>query len=382
MIKGDIISESDLNRVKAPSRLFFIDNLRTFLIVLVFLDHLAITYGSPYGLWYYHEGQVGFPEAAIYGAFQSIVQAFFMGLLFFLAGYFTPPSFDRKGPKRFLKDRLIRLGIPLIIFAIFVEPVVDYGVALSMGFQGSFLSYLSTYLPFGLGPLWFVLALLVFDVAYVIWRIFSSKPSKIYSFPKKRVIFAFGLLIGIITFAVRIVFPIDWSVPVLAFIPAFFPQYIAFFIFGLIAYRSNWILSLPKETGNYWGSVTSVLPIGVGVIFTVSMLTGVSFLGGFTWLTAAYALWEQVFAVAISIWLVSWFRDKYNSQSRFLRILSDSSYAAYIIQAPVLVFLALSLQSIQLPLLLKFVLVSPIGVALCFLVAYLIKKAPKANYVL
>jgi len=382
MIKGDIISESDLNRVKAPSRLFFIDNLRTFLIVLVFLDHLAITYGSPYGLWYYHEGQVGFPEAAIYGAFQSIVQAFFMGLLFFLAGYFTPPSFDRKGPKRFLRDRLIRFGIPLIIFAIFVEPVVDYGVALSMGFQGSFLSYLSTYLPFGLGPLWFVLALLVFDVAYVIWRIFSSKPSKNYSFPKKRVIFAFGLLIGIITFAVRIVFPIDWSVPVLAFIPAFFPQYIAFFIFGLIAYRSNWILSLPKETGNYWGSVTSVLPIGVGVIFTVSMLTGVSFLGGFTWLTAVYALWEQVFAVAISIWLVSWFRDKYNSQSRFLRILSDSSYAAYIIQAPVLVFLALSLQSIQLPLLLKFVLVSPIGVALCFLVAYLIKKAPKANYVL
>lgn len=375
------ISESKPNEGKVP-RLFFVDNLRTFLIILVMLDHLAITYGSPFGLWYYHEGQVGFPEAAIYGAFQSIAQAFFMGLLFFLAAYFTPPSFDRKGPKRFLKDRLIRLGIPIIFFAIFVEPIVDYAVALSLGFQGSFLRYVSRYLPFGLGPLWFVLALLLFDIAYVIWRIFSSNPSKVYPFPTKRVIFAFGLLIGIITFATRIVFPVDWSVPVLAFIPAFFPQYVAFFIFGLIAYRSNWVLSLPRKTGNYWGSITSLLPLGVSGIFAVSILTGASFLGGLTWQTAAYALWEQVFAIAISIWLVVWFREKFNTQSRFLKVLSESSYGAYIIQTPVLVFLALSLWSVQLPLLLKFVVVSPIGVSLSFIFAYLIKKIPKADTVL
>ncbi len=382
MKTADTTSESKSNQCKVPIRLFFVDNLRTFLIVLVFLDHLAVTYGSPFGLWYYHEGQVGFPEAAIYGAFQSIVQAFFMGLLFFFAGYFTPSSFDRKGPKEFLKDRLIRLGIPIIIFAIFVEPVVDYAVALSSGFNGSFLSYVSTYLPFGLGPLWFVLALLLFDTAYVIWRIFSSNPSKVYAFPTKRIIFAYGLLIGAITFATRIVFPIDWSVPVLAFIPAFFPQYIAFFIFGLIAYKSNWILSLPRATGNYWGSITSLLPMCVAGIFAASILTGASFLGGLTWQTAAYALWEQVFAIAISIWLVVWFREKHNAQSRFLRILSDSSYTAYIIQTPVLVFLALSLQSIQLPLLLKFAIVSPVGVALCFSFAYLIRKIPKADKVL
>ena len=376
------ISESKPNQSKVTQRLLFVDNLRSLLIILVMLDHLAITYGSPFGLWYYHEGQVGFPESAIYGAFQSIAQAFFMGLLFFLAAYFTPPSFDRKGPRRFLKDRLIRLGIPIIFFAIFVEPVVDYAVALSSGFQGSFLSYVYEYLPFGLGPLWFVLALLLFDTAYVIWRIFSSKPSKVYPFPTKRVIFAFGLLIGAITFATRIVFPADWSVPVLAFIPAFFPQYIAFFIFGLIAYRSNWILSLPRETGNYWGSITSLLPLGVAAIFTVSMLTSASFLGGLTWQTAAYAFWEQVFAIAISIWLVVWFRERYNTQSHFLRFLSESSYGAYIFQAPVLVFFALSLQSIQQPLLLKFVVVSPIGVSLCFLLAFLIKKIPKADKVL
>ncbi len=373
--------EPKSNQGKAP-RLSFVDNLRTFLIILVFLDHLAITYGSPYGNWYYHEGQVGFPAAAPYATFQGFAQAFFMGLLFFLSGYFTPPSFERKGPKQFLRNRLTRLGIPIIIFTVIVSPIVNYAVALSGGYNGSFLGFVQTYLPFGLGPLWFILALLVFDVGYALWQVFSTKRPSAHSFPSTRVILGLGLLIGAITFAVRIFIPVGWAVPLIDFQLAFFPQYIAFFIFGLFAYRSNWILSLPREIGNYWGMVAGLLTLVSLGIFMASILTGASFLGGLTWQTAAYALYEQVFAIAISIWLVVWFREKHNTQSRFLRNLSDSSYGAYIIQAPVLVFLALSLQSLQLPLLLKFVVVSPIGVSLCFLFAYLIRKIPKADRVL
>jgi surface polysaccharide O-acyltransferase-like enzyme len=189
-------------------------------------------------------------------------------------------------------------------------------------------------------------------------------------------------LIGAITFAVRIVFPEGWAVPVLAFQLAFFPQYVAFFIFGLIAFRSNWIMSLPKETSLYYGRVAMLLLLVAMGIFVDSELTGASFLGGLTWQTAAYALWEQVFAIAISIALVVWFRESQNNQSRFRKALSDSSYTAYIIQTPVLVFLALSLQSIQLPLILKFAIVSPIGISLCFAFAYLIRKIPKADRVL
>lgn len=380
---GDDLSESKLNQNRVPKpRLFFVDNLRTFLIILVFLDHLVITYGSPFGSWYYREGIVGFPEAALYATFQGIVQAFFMGLLFFLAGYFTVPSFERKGPKQFLKDRLIRLGIPIIIFAIFVEPVVEYALASFQGFSGSFLSFVLKYLPFGLGPLWFVMALLMFEAGYVIWRSFSSRQPKVYGFPRKRVIFAFGLLIGIITFGGRIFFPEGWAIPILEFQLAFFPQYIAFFIFGLIAFRGNWVMSLPKEAGWYWTRIAMSLLLVSLVIFVDSELTGASFLGGFTWQTAAYSLYEQVFAIAISIAIVIWFREKQNNQSRFLKLLSDNSYAAYIIQTPVLVFLALGLESIQLPLILKFAIVSPIGIFLCFAFAYLIRKIPKANRVL
>jgi len=71
-----------------------------------------------------------------------------------------------------------------------------------------------------------------------------------------------------------------------------------------------------------------------------------------------------------------------NSQNRFLKALSDSSYGAYILHAPILIYLAIALQSVEMPLMLKFAVVSPVAVALCFGTAYLVRKIPKANRVL
>ncbi len=53
-----------------------------------------------------------------------------MGLLFLLAGYFTPISCDRKGGTAFARDRLSRLGIPWLVYLIHpvVLVAVTYGV--------------------------------------------------------------------------------------------------------------------------------------------------------------------------------------------------------------------------------------------------------------
>ena len=52
--------------------------------------------------------------------------AFFMGLLFLLAGYFVPQSYDRKGSGIFLKGRWQRIGIPLVTLALFVHSPLVY----------------------------------------------------------------------------------------------------------------------------------------------------------------------------------------------------------------------------------------------------------------
>jgi hypothetical protein len=49
-------------------------------------------------------------------------QAFFMGILFLLAGYFVPASFDRKGFKRFMTDRFARPGVPSLLYIFVIQP--------------------------------------------------------------------------------------------------------------------------------------------------------------------------------------------------------------------------------------------------------------------
>lgn len=75
--------------------LFFVDNLRWIMIILVISMHAADTY-SPLGNWYLVDRtKLGMPPLLVFAAWQMYLQAFFMGLLFFIAGYFVPSSFDR-----------------------------------------------------------------------------------------------------------------------------------------------------------------------------------------------------------------------------------------------------------------------------------------------
>jgi hypothetical protein len=202
--------------------------------------------------------------------------------------------------------------------------------------------------------------------------------------PRNLVIALLAVALGAVSFLVRIWLPLGYVLNPFGFQLPFFPQYIAFFIVGLIACRGNWLISLPERTGRFWLRVAAVLfPVLVAVLVYGAVTGNVfSFVGGFNWQTALFAFWEQAFAVAVSIGLIGLFRQKANFQNLFTKFLSDNSYAAFILQAPVLVGLALGLASIKMPLGLKFLAVAPIGVALCFLAAYLVRKIPGVKRVL
>ena len=132
-------------KLSTKARLFFIDNLRIALIVLVVLHHLAITYGHSGG-WYYYEGQPDMVTSIVFTLFNAVNQAFFMGFFFMISGYFTPGSYDRKGGGSFLKDRLLRLGIPLLFFIIIIDPLMAYVLGINIrGFQGPLWQFLPRY---------------------------------------------------------------------------------------------------------------------------------------------------------------------------------------------------------------------------------------------
>src|ERR1035438_3593585 len=101
-IRGDDFMS---NQPQSSVRLGYIDNLRSTMIIWVVVFHTAITY-SHIGSWYYSDPTpTGKVSSITFLTFEVHSQAFFMGILFLLAGYFVPASFDRKGFRRFMADR-------------------------------------------------------------------------------------------------------------------------------------------------------------------------------------------------------------------------------------------------------------------------------------
>ncbi|HUU15672.1 MAG TPA: acyltransferase family protein [Sedimentisphaerales bacterium] len=375
------------------ARLFFIDNLRILLITLIIMLHLSITYGGAGG-WYYRnvpEGYMSLPLTWHNGT----VQAFSMGLFFLISGYFTPGSYDRKGPWRFLKDRLLRLGIPLLCYDFIIQPLLAYPL-IRVGAQestGSYFDFLARYYSrfhVGTGPLWFVEALLIFAGFYFLWRLFAKAPASSVQdggkLPGNLAIAFFALALGAVTFIVRIWLPIGWTFEPLNFQFPFFPQYICMFIVGIVAYRHNWLVRIPDAMGKFW--------LWLGIIFiivlfpTIFVLGGAlkgditSFVGGLHWQCLAYALWEQSVCVAMIIGLVVLFRKQFNHQTRLTKTMSASAYTAYIIHAPVTVLVALAIRNITLYPLLKFAFAVFIAVPLCFALGNFIRQLPLAKRIL
>jgi glucan biosynthesis protein C len=380
--------------MQAPKpRLLFVDNLRTFAIILVFVVHIAITYGAP-GLWYYKEGQLIGLQYYFFLAFNCICQAFFMGLLFLLAGYFTPASYDRKGPGQFVLDRLIRLWLPVGVFVFLIDPFIQYALisagvlpsptGLPITMQAFLGLFTNPFNGLGFGPLWFIEALFYFTLIYMVWRLAFRSPTKKRPVPSNLTIAILAVALGAASFLVRIWLPVGYQFDLLGFQLPFFPQYIVFFIVGIFAFRGDWLLTLPAKTGMRWLRIAAVLLIVFLGMLSFTVVTGTVglFFGGLTWQAASFAFWEQSFAVSISIGLIVWFRERWNFQNRFTKMLSDNSYAAYFLQAPILVGLALGLATIEMPLALKFLAVVPFGVALCFMIAHLVRKIPKVDRVL
>jgi peptidoglycan/LPS O-acetylase OafA/YrhL len=99
---------------KQRERLYFLDNLKIPLIILVVVHHAGQAYGG--GGWWFVEN----PErSSLLGIFFTVNRSFFMSLFFMISGYFLPASYDRNGPLDFLKDRFLRLGVPLLGFFLF-----------------------------------------------------------------------------------------------------------------------------------------------------------------------------------------------------------------------------------------------------------------------
>src|ERR671922_298420 len=159
------------NDATAGRRLAYLDNLKVLLVAGVIAVHSGITYGVE-GAWYLEDyepmGDVG---VGVLTVFVAVGFLFGLGAFFLIAGRLSGPSLDRKGPARFVGDRLVRLGIPVVFYVVLIAPVMEYVKARNEGEEESFWSFawsqLSDPAP---GPTWFLEALLLFSLGYALLR--------------------------------------------------------------------------------------------------------------------------------------------------------------------------------------------------------------------
>ena len=380
-------SAGDISALTAPGirpeRLLYIDNLRLFMIVLVLVQHAAVTY-SGLGSWYYIEGaHLDRLSSLLFGVYQAMTQSYFMGLLFLIAGYFVPGAYDRKGFGKFIKDRSIRLGIPALIYMLVIHPFIVYAVLASQWTtpRPAAWEYYWRYLAggqfvSGSGPLWFAIALLIFSVVYALARRVTGEGAA-RTRARNVTNLQAGWLILVIAlgaFLIRLVQPIGTNV--LNMQLCYFSSYIALFVVGIAAYRNQWLSSLPAKFGQNWlragltlGPLSLLIIAGVGGVFTHGLT---SFNGGLTWQSAAFALWESFVAVSMSIGLLVLFRGRFSGQSKFIKALSDNSFAVYVYHPVVLISITLLLGPILLIPLAKFVLLVILAVPVTFALTCLV----------
>jgi peptidoglycan/LPS O-acetylase OafA/YrhL len=101
----------------------------------------------------------------LFGAFQFL---HLMQLMFFLSGLFVWPSLVRKGKATFLRDRVLRLGVPFVVGVFLLMPAAYFPVYRVSAVDPSWSGFWSQWiaLPFWpSGPIWFLWFVLVLNVA-------------------------------------------------------------------------------------------------------------------------------------------------------------------------------------------------------------------------
>jgi len=364
------------------NKIAYIDNLKVLLIILVVLHHTFITYGAPGG-WYYFQKTTSEGAKIPMTWFVATNQAFFMGFFFFLSALFVPSSYDKKGPARFIKDRLLRLGIPMLFYTFVLGPFMNYLVYyFGKGQHITLMQYLSGYDDWiDFGVLWFAAALLLFTLLYVVWRmIFDKLPQRDRPFPGTSTILLFAVGLGVLSFLVRIIFPIGWILKPVGFQLGHFPQYIVLFILGLIASRSNWLNTLDYRQGKKMAIIAASVVILVFPVFYV-LLTWLKFpssyfSGGLHWPSLLYSMWEQMAGVTIMTALFCIGKQLLNKSSAFQSRLSRSAFAVYIFHPLVLISLSLAVRDWAIEPALKLLVVAPLAVAGSFLLGSVIVLIP------
>jgi hypothetical protein len=368
-----------------PRRLVPIDNLKALLVAWVIAGHAILGY-TVIGGWPYDE----VTEAILPRGLELVLVTvlgptalFVIGTFFFLSGLMAPRSIARHGAGAFIRQRLLRLGVPWLVFTLFIWPILMWLVYRSAGYSLSLWQVMRTRQPFlDSGPVWFVQILLYVSVvhALLIWiRRERFRPPV-----PMTLVFAI-VTITVASFLLRLWFPAR-SQQILDLHAWQWPQCVGLYLVGVVVASQGWAERVPSRTARRCG-IAVLAAVAAGVMVTAVLgisdvkRDSVPFLGGWHWQALSLDVVEATLVVAGSVWLLAWAQRRLTSTAVAVSQVARSAYAAYLLQVPVLLGLEIAARSLDWPAVAKAVLVAAFAVAGSFGFGWLITRHARAGQV-
>ncbi|KAK8034556.1 Acyltransferase 3 [Apiospora rasikravindrae] len=253
-----------------------LDNVRTFLTGLVTVHHATVAYGGA-GSWPLKSALFNGGTSLALTSLNVLNQSFFMGLFFWISGRVSAQSLSKTLPWPFLKNKLIRLGLPAVVYTLTVAPAVRL-TALPRWDATSMQTCLSNYwsrLNAVQGPLWYNATLLVFDAVAAAVVLMSAKKTRAEKqtsapvpgavpgvsidgdhddcggstrIPTYEKLSKLGwVAVAVASALVRLRYPVGRCLPIIALQPAFGCQYVFAYGLGYLSY----VWEVPRMVGPF-----------------------------------------------------------------------------------------------------------------------------------
>jgi glucan biosynthesis protein C len=112
----------------SSQRMYFLDNLKSFIILLVVIFHVAMGFTTwDLKWWWVNDIQ----KSMFFDLFILETDVYIMPIMFMIAGYFASTILVRKGVTIFWQDKLRRIIIPWASGVLLIAPFISYSVIFS-----------------------------------------------------------------------------------------------------------------------------------------------------------------------------------------------------------------------------------------------------------
>ncbi|WP_240837956.1 acyltransferase family protein [Acidaminobacter sp. JC074] len=351
-------------------RVFYLDNLKIILTMQVILFHVAIVFGGAGEFIISAPTQASESLQVILTGFLAYSQSYFMGLFFTISAFFSYKSIKKKGKQSFIKGKVKRLFIPVLLYYFIVSPLIF--IIKDLAYYGLKISEVT--IRFNMGAIWFMLVLFIFDVLFA--KLIYRESAFERGFPKSRYLLFLVALVTVITFVVRVFYPVGYFLPIVGFQPAHIPQYIFAYSLGVLFSKHDWLTHLKSKKYEYLTLL--LIPLLLAMAYVIRLMVyefnDITYaFGGFSIYQLLYSFFDQVMYLVMTLSLLSIFQKYLNKTSPVLKSLSSNAFGAYMVHSFVIVMIVIVLKYFSLSHMLGFLVTSILAISLSFALGRYIK---------